>query len=438
MNASSRRSLAAGLLVVVSAIVLAIAAPLLAQTAPPPALPAEASHRRPADVYKEAMQPLDVVRNSLENWSDPELAALAAGMRKAKQACGEANLTYYSGEDLYDLARLCALGQDWNATNTAALKYVQQGQDAPRRARAYALSINALIHLNGLLQAEETARRMLQQLPYDAAVEESVSYLTTYLAQSLDPAAMELASLHRPLLIDAIATGVPLQELHGNDAVSLGALYDCAMQGAFLERYAGADQDAAVIVAELKGALGKVTAVAVEDQRLIAAIDLRYSLLGARLPSVEAYKSLQSPTAKPKISLARGSITVLVLFPEWCTQCRKMMKPMTVLALKAGATKLHVYGLLFEDAQQRVLESGVKAYGDESFKDLLGTSTLLVSPTMADMFGAIDYPMAIVTDRNGNICFLGTLASNAFAANGFMEQIVSQAAERPIQPQPVR
>ena len=79
---------------------------------------AESPTQTPGEIYKEAMHPLEVVRGSLDNWSDAELGALTVGMHKAKDACDAVKPDDYSGGDLYDLARLCALGQDWNAANT--------------------------------------------------------------------------------------------------------------------------------------------------------------------------------------------------------------------------------------------------------------------------------------------------------------------------------
>jgi hypothetical protein len=409
-------------------------APVVAPNADPTNL------RKPGDAYKEALHPLDVVRNSLDNWSDSELGALAAGIRKAKAACAEANLTFYSGDDVYDLARLCALGQDWNATNTAALKYIQ-GEDAPHRAHGYALSINALIHLKAVEEAEETAKRMMQRLPYDAAVEESVSYLTTYLEESFDPAALELATLHKPLLLAAMARGVPFAEEHGTGALSLGALDDAAMQVAFLERYAGSATEAAATIAEIKAALSKAN-IGVEDERVIAAIDTRFALLGAPLPTVEVYRSLQSATAKARLAHAPGSTMVLMLYPEWCTQCRAMTKPMTGLALRLGPSGVHAYGLLFQDAQSPDLtlatDSGAgsgatasKPARDDGFltahyKDIQGTPTLLVSATTPALFGATDYPLGVIVNKAGRVCFAGVLSANAFDANGYIEMILEQ------------
>ena len=77
--------------------------------------------KSPGDLYKEARHPLEVVRRSLDNWSDAELGALAVGMHKAGEDCAEAKPEDYKGDDLFDLARLCSFGQNWNGANTAAI-----------------------------------------------------------------------------------------------------------------------------------------------------------------------------------------------------------------------------------------------------------------------------------------------------------------------------
>ncbi|WP_263359975.1 hypothetical protein [Acidicapsa ligni] len=402
--------------------------PVQAQIAQPASTAEAGSLRRPGDVYKEAMHPLDVVRDSLDNWSDPELAAFATGMRKAKIACEQAKPEDYSGDDLYDLGRLCALGQEWNATHTIAVKYIASG-DETHRARAYAMSINALIHMGDSEHGVETAREMLQKLPYDAVVAESVGYLTTYLEESLDPAALSLAVEHRPFLMEALAKGVPLPEIHGNDLTSVGMFYESIMQVAFLQRYAGRDQDADATIADLKAAMAKLGTVGVEDRILITAVDKRYAFLGAQIPSIDVYKSLLNPAAKAKINQVRGSLTVLLLFPDWCAQCHKMMKPLSSLAIRQAESKVYAYGLVFEDGK----ESSAKAPHDWNFldaneKELIGTPTLIVSPDTPGVFGADDYPLGVVTDTDGRIRFIGVLPTNALDPHGFVGEVVNRIA----------
>jgi hypothetical protein len=422
--------------------------------APSQAGPDATQLRRPADIYREAMHPLDVVRSSLDNWSDSELGALAAGMHQAREACGQARPEDYSGEDLYDLARLCALGQDWNSTLAVTQRYIA-GEQVSHRARAYAMEVNALIQINDLPRAVATTQEMLGKLPYDAAVSESTAYITTYLEQALDADALVLALQEHGLIVNALIVsalhqGVPLGETNGTDAVSVGSLYESGMELAFLERYAGADGPAAQVVEQLKLALPQAASLSVEDRRLIQSVDTRYGLLGAPQPAVEILKSLGSSAARPVLKRTDGLATVLVLFPEWCTQCRKLMTPMTALAqgnpaqgnpTKGGsgkataakanqakpapaksAPKFAAYGLMF----QNTVVDADSPLKDETQKDLQGTSTLLVSPATAVVFGATEFPMGIVQDKRGNIVYVGLLPSNAFVAKGLIDEIVQR------------
>jgi thiol-disulfide isomerase/thioredoxin len=421
--------------VALSIWLLALGLTSIAQ-APQQASPDATKLRKPGDIYREAMHPLDVVRNSLDNWSDSELGALAAGMHQAREACSQAKPEDYSGDDLYDLARVCALGQDWNSTFTVAQRYVA-GEDASHRARAYAMEVNALIQTGDLSHAVATTREMLSKLPYDAAVSESTVYITTYLEQALDPDALVLALQHHAAIVDALSKGVPLPEANGADTVSVGSLYESGMELAFLERYANAEVPAAKTVQQLRSALPKAELLGVEDQRLIQAVDTRYGLLGAQQPAPEILKSLLSPTAKPVLKHTDGQATVLLLFPEWCTQCRKMVKPMAALAVASpaqpkpaqanpaqakAALKFAAYALMFQNS----LEDANSPLKGETQKDVQGTSTFLVSPATAAAFGATEFPTGIVEDKRGNIVYVGLLPSNAFAPTGLIEEIIER------------
>ena len=200
---------------------------LCGQQAPPVQVPAQNSNapaaatqsaesptQTPGEIYKEAMHPLEVVRGSLDNWSDAELGALTVGIHKAKDACDAVQPDDYSGGDLYDLARLCALGQDWNAANTAAIAYIASHLEA-HRAQAYALSVNALVHINAIDLAVQTTREMMR-LPYDAEVAYAVRYMKDQLEQTSNPLALELATEEHPAIVAALAQNVPLKAAHGD------------------------------------------------------------------------------------------------------------------------------------------------------------------------------------------------------------------------------
>ena len=127
-------------------------------------VPAASALQSPGAEYKDATHPLEVVRQSLENWGDAELSALSVGMKRARESCQARNAEAYSGDDLYELARLCSFGQDWNDANTAATRYIDSKAE-PWRAQAYALSINAMVHLNGVDLAVQTAETCCASCP---------------------------------------------------------------------------------------------------------------------------------------------------------------------------------------------------------------------------------------------------------------------------------
>jgi hypothetical protein len=96
------------------------AAALRAQTAPSTAqTPIAQPVERPGDVYKELMRPLEQVRSSVDNWSPAELAALAAGIKRAQEYCEQVAPASVHGDDLYQLARICSVGQQWNAADVS-------------------------------------------------------------------------------------------------------------------------------------------------------------------------------------------------------------------------------------------------------------------------------------------------------------------------------
>jgi thiol-disulfide isomerase/thioredoxin len=374
----------------------------------------------PGEIYKAAMRPLEVVRSSLDNWSDAELGALTVGIHKAHDACEERNPGDLAGDDLYDLIRLCALGQDWEKANAAAQAYIASKQEA-HRAQAYALAINAMVHMDTIDLATETTREMLRVLPYDAEVAYAVHYMKDDLEQASNPEALKLAGEEHAAIVAALKQNAPLKVAHGDAVMGVGALYESAMELAFWQRYAGDEAGAMATVADVDQALQPGAAMSAEDAARIAAVRLRYGLLGARLPEVKVLRALESPSVKaPQVVRADAPITVLVLFPDWCGGCRKMMKPLTEFVKANKATPIHAFGLVFADDSVIPVESA----HEEFLKEMKGTSTLVVPAATAQTLGANDFPLGIVMDGQGKVRFIGTLPGDAFNGGGYVEKTI--------------
>jgi hypothetical protein len=385
----------------------------------PAAQPAE----RPGDVYKELMRPLDQVRSSLDNWSPAELAALAAGIKRAQEYCGQVAPASVSGDDLYQLARVCSVGQRWNDADAAASAYIKSASQ-PYQAHAYAIRINALLNLKDTTMAVEVARRMLRSVPYDATVDQSMAYLIHYLAMSLDDGALPLARERQPFLLTALQSGSALKEQPGDTLIGAAALYDEGLELAHLERYAGKESEAQGTVAALDAAVSGLPAEKIDNQAEIARAKAQYALLGEKLPRIEILRYAAPGNPHPHINPNYGSATVLLIFPEWCAQCRKMMEPLSSFLIRNSAYDIHAYGLLALDAD----ETAINPFAGDSFKDLLRTPILTTPSATLESFGAVSFPFLVITDGIGRIRFLGTVAQNAFDAGGFVEQVIDRNA----------
>ena len=393
-------------------------------SAPTPAQTVVPTREAPGAIYKDAMQPLEVVRASLDNWSEAELAALAEGMQKAREACDAAKPEDYQGEDLYDLAHLCAFGQDWNPANDAAQKYMA-GRAQAHETQAMAISVSALAHMGAIDLALATTYGLLQ-FPYDADVAYTVRYMKETLEHAGNPEALALANEEHAAIVQALSQPGPLKAAGSDAAISTGALYASAMDLAFLNRYAGNSDAAAAAAADADAALEKLTTISAQDQQEIDEVRTQYQLLGRHLPDVHPTRTLQSAGAKPRIDPNFGRATVLVLFSDWCIECRELVKTMTKFAAANSNAPIHAYALLYSDDSPARLQDAGKMLHADNEKSLVGTPTLEVPAQTAQTFGVIDYPLGVVLDRSGTIRFIGVLPSDAFDKNGYISKVLDR------------
>jgi len=181
-------------------------------------------------------------------------------------------------------------------------------------------------------------------------------------------------------------------------------------------------------VADVAGALPKDAVETAEDKQRIDAVATQYALLGARLPAIVASRSLMSAIAKAQINPEFGAATVLVLFPDWCVQCRNMMKTLTAFVVANRDVPIHAYGLMFPD--ESVM--GAQPLPEAKLKEMQGTATLLVPAETAADFAALDYPLGIVVDKAGLIRFIGVVPGDAFNGDGYIEKVITRMMAKTI------
>lgn len=232
--------------------------------------------------------------------------------------------------------------------------------------------MSALAHINALDLALTPTRGLLRA-PYDADVAYTVRYMKDTLEYAASPEALALANEEHAAIVQALSQPGPLKAASGDATISTGALYSSAMKLAFFNRFAGNFDAAAAAAADADAALQKLTAFSAEDQQEIDEVQTQYHLLCTHLPDVHPARTLQSAGAKPRIDPNFVAATVLVLFSDWCIECRELVKTMTKFSAANSNAPIQVYGLLYSEDSPAGPQGAGKVLRTENEKYLAHT-----------------------------------------------------------------
>lgn len=371
----------------------------------------------PSDIYKQAMHPLELVRRSLDNWSDSEVAALRVGVTMAKEACAKLKAEVYAGDGLYQLARLCSLGQEWTLTDRASKLYIDSG-GGKYVTSAYVLRLNALIRLGSIDSAMQLAQLMIKELPYDAELAYGIESLKSTLQKADDPRALQIAEGEHDALINALRYGKPLKSVQGEAVMSIGELFESGMDLAFLQEYAGKSEDARRTLARFRSAVQEIS-LSEDDGLEINAAVTRFQLLGSKLPEIKIEQDLRSGLRQTKPTADFGSTAVFVFFPDSCFQCRSMMTDLLKFAVEHGRENIRAYGLAYRDPSP--LQGLSKP--SEDWNDIKGLPALVVSPEVVKTFGIAGVPLGVVCDSSGTVRYVGELQAASFHEQGVLDRL---------------
>ena len=406
-------------------------------TAPPPQL-------SPKAAYDDAVRPLQLTRQSVSNWSDTETAALTVSMARAKADCAARDPNTFTSADLIDLARLCALGQNFPAVIHAAARYIAADTPKPQLTQAYASLIDAQLHTKDESAAFASAQAMLAAVPYDTLTAEALDEAINFMQFVYTPDALTLALAREPQLLDRIratATGVsPAPSYPGAEPPqSLHELYAGGIALAALQQLARAR--AASITATLTALDDALPAALTPDDAIpIAITRRRYALLGQPLPNLNhpihptdprkpvALATLDLPSTLPELP-ARNAITALLLFPDWCAQCIRMYMKLPQTVFTVASHEAYLYGLLAQTVKPNPPSSAPAVLSAITAADatnyLRGTPTLIIDPSFLDQFGADDVPFLILTDSQGILRVLQPVSEDAINPGGTIDAAIA-------------
>ncbi len=386
------------------------------------------------------MHPLNTTRHSISNWSEVEIDALRIAIGRAATACAARDPKTVSGDALIDLARLCALGQSWSAVVQTTALYIAAGAPSkPLLNQAYAVKIDAELHLKDETNGLSDAEAMLLAVPYDRLAAEAIDEAIDYMQFAHTADALTLDALREPLLLAqiraasvtpassrpedgttppaAVAPSLPAQTLHD--------LYATGLAFAALQQLGGQVDAARSTVAELEAALP--AELSSDDALPIAAARQRYGLLGKPPPAVALLASLSMPNKLPQLPAPRA-ITALLLFPDWCAQCVRMGRQFPESVFTVSGHEAYFYALLAETLPLKPKTKsalGGTAPKPTAREPLTETSTVVVLPAVLDQFTATAYPFLIVADGHGIVRVVQPVAEDALQPGGTIDTAIA-------------
>jgi hypothetical protein len=418
--------------------------------------PDAAPRLSPQAAYEQAVRPFDIIRRAPQNWSEIELDAFKAATARANANCLANSPRDFTGEDLIAYAKLCAFGQAWAPVEAAAFRYIQAAQIAaaagtpvPMRSLSLAFDydVQASLRLDKALAAFRTCQTMLHTVPYDDLAADAVDATAPFLQFSnLDDA---LSLLHyREAIVLAM-----LREPPSPAVFPVRTLYAEALSLPAMQQYAGQEDAASASFAEVEQALPAT--LVPDDAIAIAESRRRYLLLGSPLPKIDTFAWLMDSSGRgipPAINASVDSATVLLLFPDWCTQCVALHDMFALEWKSLREQNVRFFALLAQaeappkSAPREVAKASGSTRSVAPFPGekpgtphnelqldvkptaaalLAGTPTFVVPNKTLDAFAAADFPLIVVADRNGIIRAMQITNATALARGGQIDQMAT-------------
>jgi len=422
----------------------------------------------PQAAYEQAARPFDIVRRAPQNWSEVEIAAYTIAVGQAKNSCLASSPKEFAADDLLAYARLCTLGQAWEPVELAAYKYIQtqpipasSGPAMRSLASAYDYEVQAALRLKKPVVAYRSCQTMLSTVPYDDLASEAVNSTVPYLELSDTNQALALLKQRQPILL-AMLRGAAAPEQPAAPVLPQGfavrTLYAEATALPAMQQFANQPEAAAAAFAELEQALPPT--LAPDDTIAINESRRRYGLLGARVPKIDTFAWLWDSTGKgipPDLNGNFGQATVLLVFPDWCSQCVALQPQFTPAWTRLRQSESRFFVLLAQDKAppkpapvETQKPSGKAGTGarfpgekpeiphNELHLDvkptpaalLAGSPTFAVpTKTLAD-FAANDFPLIVIADHDGIIRVVELGNETILAEGGQIDQLVDHVLQK--------
>lgn len=395
------------------------------------------------------MHPLELTRHSVSNWSDIEVGALTVAMANAAKECANRNPKDFTGSDLIDLSRLCALGQSFPAVIDATTRYIDAPPSTPKPllTLAYAGLVDAQLHTKDEASALASAKAMLAAVPYDTLTSDTIDEAIAFMQFVYTPDALTLALARQPMLLahmkaNANPTQLPAAAYPDPEPPqSLHELYADGIDLATLQQLAkSSPADISSTLSTLDAALPAT--LLPDDSIPIDISRRRYALLGQPLPNLAHPKHPSDPKHPTPLTTldvtnrlpelpARNAITGFLLFPDWCAQCVRMATKLPQTVFTVAGHEAYLYGLLIRTVPPNPAPTPFSAASKpftpaDATNDLRNTPTLIADPSFLDQFAVTDVPFLILTDSQGIVRVIQPVSDDAINPGGAIDSAIAR------------
>jgi thiol-disulfide isomerase/thioredoxin len=384
----------------------------------------------PSSAYLYALQPVQLVRRSPGNLTDAERHAWSVTMSRAAHACAVRTTERYAGEELFALARLCALATNSTSTRAAVLRYLAQDA-APNADLARALLARTYLRDGRAEEAGEVVREMLERHHYEAVLHTVTQEVATAFRTHDERSARRLLARRHAALLAAIQQGSALRSRTGDFEVTPAVLFRDALSLAAMYRHTGKESEASYVYEQVAQALSEFASKLERTQLdAIGSAAKRFVLLGEPAPKLFAYRTAAGSPEHAVGELPFGDqVTVLVFFTSWCPPCFDLMPDVGRLSkhYKAGEALFYAVSTPTVLGEEGMTVTTAERLITGSLKNRLAELPflLLADPARAAL-GVEEYPTVAVIDGKGVVRFLEEVSAAAFAPGSYAEKLIGE------------
>jgi len=389
----------------------------------------------PSAAYAYATQPVDVVRRSADNMSDAERYAWIVAIARAAKSCEAAKPSDYTGEELYSLAQLCALGKAYPEA-IASIKAYLAGAEAPKNPElARALWARTALQMADGRQAQRVTEQLIDMYPYDAVVHNVSQDVLMSLAGPDEGSAIALAIRRQPALLNAIGSGHPLRSPSGDFEIPTSWLFRDALKLAAIYKHRGDDASADSVFQQIAARLQPVAAqVSAAQHRQIDLAVKHFLMLGKPAAPIGYWRRVPKTQKRVSATLdGKGKVIVLLFYTSWCAQCFKAMADLPKLPAQYK-NKVAPFGVTTPDTfgVNRMDAAAIdKALLAEFKAQTAGISLLVADDDVRRALSIEDFPMLVVIGPTGNVQFLDELPHDRFAPRGYIDRMLRRLTNTP-------